>query len=268
MPNIGDPAPQFSAVDVISNQTHTLSDYAGKVVLLVFSGPSWCPPCKFEAPVLQDLWEVFGNSATMPKVQFLMVSCFANETPQQFEAAIQGFGITFPALLNPGQAISNLYQVNAVPTLFFIDAEQKICNIKESAGPPADALYDEIYSMLIDCGVTQPGKHGRELSRWMAVMTILFGGAQDGGGLGFTPGGKPFPIDPWGPLGLSRDKRNILTQLAISELAKGVADGRVASEIEASALRGAEASIKRLVAKSALAPRELDQVSSSNPRGS
>lgn len=36
-------------------------------------------------------------------------------------------------------------------------------------------------------------------SRWAAVATILFGVIQDGGGVVIV-GGKPIPIDPWGPL--------------------------------------------------------------------
>ena len=39
-------------------------------------------------------------------------------------------------------------------------------------------------------------------------MMILFGGTQDGGGLGLTPGGKPIPIDPWGPLSKCQPKRS------------------------------------------------------------
>jgi hypothetical protein len=38
-----------------------------------------------------------------------------------------------------------------------------------------------------------------DLSKWMAVATILFGVIQDGGGV-IIIGGKPIPIDPWGPL--------------------------------------------------------------------
>ncbi len=38
-----------------------------------------------------------------------------------------------------------------------------------------------------------------DLSKWVAVATILFGVIQDGGGVVIV-GGKPIPIDPWGPL--------------------------------------------------------------------
>jgi hypothetical protein len=38
-----------------------------------------------------------------------------------------------------------------------------------------------------------------DLSKWVAVATILFGVIQDGGGV-IIVGGKPIPIDPWGPM--------------------------------------------------------------------
>jgi peroxiredoxin len=262
MPDVGDPAPQFSAVDAITGQTHSLSDYAGQVVLLIFSGPSWCPPCQFEAPILVDLWNEFSQSHTTPKVQFLMVSCFGNETPQNFKTAVENFGITFPALLNPNQTITNLYGVTGVPQLFVINTKQIICNTHGGASPPADALRDHIYNMLIGCGASEPQSWKLDITKWAAVMTILFGVTQGGGGLGYTPGGKPIPIDPSGPLmRLSAEKKDVLLQLAISELAKGVKDYRTANGIATMALRGAETSMKRAVELNALQPREMTRIS-------
>lgn len=262
MPNIGDPAPQFSAVDVITGQPHSLSDYAGQVVLLIFSGPSWCPPCQFEAPILVDLWNEFGSSYATPKVQFLMISCFGNESPQQFKTAVEGFGITFPALLNPNQTITDLYEVSGVPQLFVVNTEGIICDKHGGAGPPADALHDDIYNMLIACGAAEPKSLKTDFSKWAAVMTILFGVTQDGGGLGITPGGKPIPIDPWGPfMRLSAEKKDVLLQLAISEMANGVRDYRTASGIKTMALKGAEASMKKLLDMNALQPKEVPPIS-------
>jgi len=55
----------------------------------------------------------------------------------------------------------------------------------------------------------------------VAVIRILFGVTSDGGGLGLTPGGKPVPVDPWGPLHqVAPAQRDVLLGLAITELAK------------------------------------------------
>lgn len=247
MPNIGDPAPQFSLADVITGQTHALSDYTGKVVLLIFSGPSWCAPCQFEAPILEELWQTFKGSFGTPKVQFLMIS--VGETSNSYKNAVQSFGLTFPALLNPNNSVAGLYGATAVPTLFVVDTEQKICAMHVGAGPPADALYEEFYALLIGCGAGEPNK-GLDLSRWRAIVTILFGVIQDGGGLAITPGGKPIPIDPWGPLmRMAPEKRDLYTSLAIAELTSSLRDAEAGNEIRVTALRSAEAAMRTIVAK-------------------
>jgi peroxiredoxin len=213
--NIGDAAPDFSGVDVLTGETHSLSDYNGKIVLLIFSGPSWCGPCIFEAPILQDLWEEFSGY----NVQFLMVSCFDNESPQSYQNAVENFGFTFPALLNPNQTITGLYQVTGVPQLYVISKDQVICNLKGGAGPPADALYQHIHDMLINCGAEEKTSLKVDIGKWRAVMTILFGVTGDGGGFGYTPGGKPIPVGPWDPLRkMSAAKRDMYINLAIAEL--------------------------------------------------
>jgi Subtilase family len=63
------------------------------------------------------------------------------------------------------------------------------------------------------------GSFGHLHDRWLLVIYILFGVIQDGGGLGWQPGRGPVPIDPWGPLLLAPEKRDVLVGLALSELA-------------------------------------------------
>jgi hypothetical protein len=61
--------------------------------------------------------------------------------------------------------------------------------------------------------------------RWVAVVYILFGVIQDGGGIVIKPGSGPIPIDPWGPLRhLTPAKRDILAGLAATELAELLQD--------------------------------------------
>ena len=119
--------------------------------------------------------------------------------------------------------------------------------------------------MLIGCGAAEP-KSLENIRKWAAVMTILFGVTQDGGGLGIGPGGEPIPIDPWGPLmRLSPHKKDLLLQLAISEMASGVADYKTSKGIETMALKGAEASLRKIIAMNDLQPTELNKTISTKP---
>jgi hypothetical protein len=88
------------------------------------------------------------------------------------------------------------------------------------------AFVDEIYYEWQHCAIIPP----IDAHKWAAVIRILFGVTNDGGGLGITPGGKPVPIDPWGPLmRLAPAKRDVLLGMAISELAT-IAHSHIAHE--------------------------------------
>ena len=52
-------APDFSLQDM-DEETHTLSDYRGKVVLVNFWA-TWCPPCREEMPALDQLHTAYSD---------------------------------------------------------------------------------------------------------------------------------------------------------------------------------------------------------------
>ncbi len=149
-----------------------------------------------------------------------------------------------------------------MPTLFCNNAQGKICNIKVGAEAPQGGSYDEIVSMLVGCGAVL--KNRPEVSQALAAVYILFGVIQDGGGLGYTGGGHPVPVDPL--KGLTVTKQQLLTQLAVAELARGIRDYPTAREIEALSLRGVEAAARKLIARNAALPKELGPAISKPPK--
>ena len=71
--------------------------------------------------------------------------------------------------------------------------------------------------------------------KYAALVYILFGVIQDGGGVVITPGGQPIPIDPWGPLrgeGLAPETRQALIGAAVRELAALLDDPAAARALE------------------------------------
>jgi peroxiredoxin len=46
------------------------------------------------------------------------------------QSFIDSNGLTFPVLLDPNRAVGTVYQVSAIPTTFFIDADGIIKRIK------------------------------------------------------------------------------------------------------------------------------------------
>ena len=121
------PAPDFTLTDQYGN-SHTLSEYQGKVVFLNFWA-TWCGPCKNEMPEIQQLYEKYGLNE-----EDLVVLGVANpsseEAPRnadksrkEIEAFLEENGYTFPVVMDEtGQVLAN-YGISAFPTTFMIDAE-------------------------------------------------------------------------------------------------------------------------------------------------
>lgn len=99
-----------------------------------------------------------------------------------------------------------------------------------------------------------------DTSKWVAVATILWGVIQDGGGVVFV-GGRPIPIDPWGPLRNSiweamahpQDAhpavRDTIVGLALAEIASLVSSQEHRERIGSAAQNLVQAAAGKLPAK-------------------
>jgi thiol-disulfide isomerase/thioredoxin len=110
--------PDFSG-KTLTGTPLSFSAYRGRVVVLNFWG-SWCPPCRSEAPTLAALSAKYSHDG----VSFLGVD--VEDTPVNGEAFEQGFGITYPSLNDPGQAVAQIVSgavpISATPTTLVIDS--------------------------------------------------------------------------------------------------------------------------------------------------
>ena len=111
--SIGDPAPDF-ALTSLTGETIRLSQFQGQPVVLSI-GASWCPDCRAEAPLIEDLHQQH------PELVILLID--SKETQQVVQSFANEFGITHPVLLDSDGAVSTLYQIFAIPTDIFIDKD-------------------------------------------------------------------------------------------------------------------------------------------------
>jgi hypothetical protein len=184
--------------------------------------------------VLQSLSEEYKVG-----VQFVMVAVPGSGS---LENAIQQFGITFPVVLDDSFEIQNDYGVTFVPKLFILDTELNVCAIKDGAGGTTDALKSEIAQLLDQCGAPEPIAP-LPVHEFLAVVQILFGVTQDGGGL-VWPGGK---VPPWNPLRqIAPETRDALIALAIQQLASRIPDRRRSFDIRRTATEAAKSALASL----------------------
>jgi peroxiredoxin len=116
LPKVGDPAPDFVALDLLGNEVR-LSDFKGQPVWLNFWG-SWCPPCRAEMPDIEQAYSVLGPQG----VVLLAVSLDESTVEAALFAARNE--ATFTILSDPNRAGTGAtYPIYNFPTHVFIDRD-------------------------------------------------------------------------------------------------------------------------------------------------
>jgi cytochrome c biogenesis protein CcmG/thiol:disulfide interchange protein DsbE len=140
------PAPDFTlellAPDILYEDTITLSDLKGKLVLVDFWA-SWCPPCREEAPSLAEVYKEYKDRG----VEFIGISIW--DRVNDAEHYVQRFGITYHSGLDTRGTILVDYGVRGIPEKFFINPQGQL--IAKFIGPSdADGLRETLNQMLAD----------------------------------------------------------------------------------------------------------------------
>jgi len=133
------PAPDFSLTSFEGETIH-LSDFRGQVVVINFWA-SWCPPCREEAPYLEDTWRNYKDKG----VVFIGVD-YVDIEPEAL-AYIKEFNITYINGPDLRTAISQAYNIQGVPETFFINKNGEIGHVHVGPLIPPD-LEREIDKLL------------------------------------------------------------------------------------------------------------------------
>jgi len=98
----------------------SLADLKGKVVVVNFWA-SWCPPCKQEAPVLEEVARHYRSSGDV-----VVVGVDVQDLKEKATGFIRDQGLTYPSLRDGGGGVQQDYEVPALPETFVIDEQGRI----------------------------------------------------------------------------------------------------------------------------------------------
>ncbi len=138
------PAQDFTLVDQYG-QTHTLSDYRGKIVFLNFWA-TWCPPCRAELPDIQSLYEDYQAKEDSDVV--ILGVAFPDYNNEKSVEGVTEFleenGITYPVLMDTEASLILPYYLTAYPTTYMIDVNGNV------TGYVPGSISKDIMESIID----------------------------------------------------------------------------------------------------------------------
>ncbi len=146
-------APDFTLPDLSGNDI-SLSDYRGNKVVLVNLWATWCPPCIWEKPRLEQLYQ------SMAGEDFEILSVSVDALGKQVvEPYIKRVNVTYPSLLDTRGAMRRLYRTQGVPESFIVDKAGRL--VKKVTGP-LDWSQDDVRSFFMTLSRLEPEGQVRE----------------------------------------------------------------------------------------------------------
>mgnify|MGYP000324318361 CR=1 FL=1 len=126
-------APNFT-LTTAAGDALSLADFSGKPVIINFWA-SWCLPCRAEMPALQQVFSEYADQ----QLVILAVNAAHQDTTEAALKLAEETAITFPILWDLDGSVNDAYQVNALPTTFFIGKDGVIQDVV-IGGPISPAL--------------------------------------------------------------------------------------------------------------------------------
>lgn len=137
------PAP-FLNLQGAEASNFSLQEYHGQVVMLNFWA-SWCGPCGQQMSHLEVLYNRYK------KLGFVVLAISVDEDPRQADEFMSGLEVVIPYLYDPDGSVSELYQVETMPTTILIDRHGQQRFMDEGYQAGSEEIYNrEIKKLIAD----------------------------------------------------------------------------------------------------------------------
>jgi thiol-disulfide isomerase/thioredoxin len=147
-PLVGQPAPDFTVVDFATDQEVSLSDFAGQPVLIDFWA-TWCPPCRYEMPWLQAVYEKYQDQGLVVlgfNVGEKVAPSMVKDTVGQFA---EQYGITFPILYGEQDfEVQRAWSVGGYPAAFLVGVDGTVVDFHQGMYPNQVTLESRLATIL------------------------------------------------------------------------------------------------------------------------
>lgn len=113
---VGKQVPDFTVTGQDGNEYTLKQLLQGKKYVLIDFWASWCAPCRKEIPNLKKEYAAYADKG------FEVISISTDKEEADWHKALGQEKLTWPNFRDTNGSISKLYNVKAIPALFFVDA--------------------------------------------------------------------------------------------------------------------------------------------------
>lgn len=136
------PAPGFTLPARDGRQV-SLAQFKGNVVMLNFWA-SWCGPCRQEMPLLESIYQKYKD------LGFTLVGVNVEPDSGKANAWLKATPVNYPILYDTQSKVSQLYQVQAMPTTVIIDRKGMVRFLHRGYLPGDENEYlDSIRALIV-----------------------------------------------------------------------------------------------------------------------
>ena len=134
-------APDFTLKSKESGNIR-LSEQRGNIVLVNFWA-SWCGPCRAELPEMEELYQEYQD------LGFEILAVNVDDEESKADVLLDDIEVSFPVLYDTSGEVSQLYDVNAMPTTVIIDRDgnQRLLHLGYRAGD--EKKYEKALKILM-----------------------------------------------------------------------------------------------------------------------
>jgi len=134
-------APDF-ALKSTAGPNLRLSEYRGNVVMLAFWA-SWCGGCRAQLRAFDAL------HASYERIGFTLLSVNLDPSIAQARETAASLGVSYPVLSDPDGTVGELYAIEDVPTVVFIDRDGRVRDVVEGFNRTNEDYYaDRLRALL------------------------------------------------------------------------------------------------------------------------
>ena len=114
------PAPNFILTDIVTNESFSLTDFQGKVVILDLFA-TWCGPCVDAIPKIREIYLSYSTD------ELVIISIDVSEEDEELlKDFINDHNMEWLVAFDNNSIVSTNYGSGYIPTLYVIDQNQKV----------------------------------------------------------------------------------------------------------------------------------------------